>query len=363
MWNESNLRYVELNCFFSYNTRNCSGQAQDALCSEQLLHKRNECMIYQMAPLEGITTYIYRNAYAKYYGGIDQYFTPFISPHKDKTMNGKERKEVDPENNKDIVLIPQILTNSSVDFLKTIQELQDLGYEEVNLNFGCPSATVTTKKKGSGILNDPDILQNFLDEIFEKTQMGISIKTRIGYADADEWEDILSIYQKYPIRQLIIHPRVREDFYKNEPKKEAFQYAIDHYQGNLIYNGNLFSKEAIEACKEQFPTMQGMMLGRGLIANPGLMREVQNMKADIKTLETFHHEILEGYKLTQSGDKNVLYRMKELWFYMEKSFAPMEKYAKQIRKAQKCVEYEAIVREVFRNVPLLSPEERNIHFT
>lgn len=320
-------------------------------------------MIYQMAPLEGITTYIYRNTYAKYYGGIDQYFTPFISPHKDKTMNGKERKEVDPENNKNMELIPQILTNSSVDFLKTVHELEDMGYKHVNLNFGCPSATVTTKKKGAGILDDLEILERFLEEVFSSTDIGISVKTRIGYRTAEEWEDILSIYKKYPVEQLIVHPRVREDFYKNEPKKEAFGYAVQNYNGKLIYNGNLFSKEDVEACKKQFPTMQGMMLGRGLIANPALMDEINGKESDIKILEAFHNEILEGYKLTQSGDKNVLYRMKELWFYMEKSFAPMEKYAKQIRKAQKCTEYENVVRQVFHNVPLLSLEERNIQFT
>lgn len=315
-------------------------------------------MKYQMAPLEGITTYIYRNAYAKYYGKIDEYFTPFISPHQDKTMNQKERNEVAPENNREITLIPQILTHSASDFLKTAEELKELGYRHVNLNFGCPSATVTTKKKGAGILKDTELLNRFLDEIFSKTDMGISIKTRIGFSDAAEWEDIFQIYERYPIEELIVHPRVREDFYKNEPNREAFSRIYERTGKKLVYNGNLFSAEAICNCEKSYPKLTGLMLGRGLIVCPALLEESE----EEERFWQFHDEIYEGYRRTQSGDRNVLYRMKELWFYWEKAFEPMEKNAKQIKKAQKCDEYEMAVRQIRNRIPLRRKDERMIMF-
>ena len=316
-------------------------------------------MKYQMAPLEGITTYIYRNAYAKYYGRIDEYFTPFISPHQDKTMNQKERREVAPENNQGMVLVPQILTHSSIDFLKTVEELKELGYRHVNLNFGCPSATVTTKKKGAGILQDLDLLTRFLDEIFSETDIGISVKTRIGFSDVSEWEEIFQIYERFPIEELIVHPRVREDFYKNTPNLEVFSKVYERTEIPIVYNGNLFSTEDIRNCEKTYPKLAGMMPGRGLIACPALLEETED---ESKHFWQFHDEIYAGYQTTQSGDRNVLYRMKELWFYWEKAFAPMEAYSKQIKKAQKCVEYEAAVRQVRNNIPLQKQAQRHINF-
>ena len=321
-------------------------------------------MKYQFAPLEGITTYIYRNAFEKYYGGIDEYFTPFISPHKDKTLNQKERNEIDPKNNKGVRVVPQILTNSSEDFLKTVEEIKEYGYDHVNLNLGCPSATVTTKRKGAGMLDDPAFMDRFLNEIFEKGRIQISVKTRIGFHDEDEWEDIFRIYQKYPLKELIIHPRVRDDFYQNQPRMGAFTNAYQNSNCNIIYNGNLFSAKDINSITTDYPDIEGIMIGRGLIACPNLLAERNDQTTfDVRTLQAFHDEIYEGYKQTQSGEKNVLYRMKELWFYLAKSFEEMPKLEKQIKKAQKCREYETVVRQIFQTVPLLERENRKIQFS
>lgn len=320
-------------------------------------------MKYQFAPLEGLTTYIYRTAFAKYYGGIDEYFTPFISPHKDKTINHKERNEILPENNKNIHVVPQILTNSYEDFLKTVDELQEYGYEQVNLNFGCPSATVTTKKKGSGILNDLDLLDRFLEEIFAKSHVKISIKTRVGFSDEEEWEDILRIYQKYPVSELIIHPRIRDDFYQNMPRMQAVCYAYQNRFCDIVYNGNLFSGDDVAQMESRFPELAGVMLGRGLLACPNLLNEKNGQQEyDRKALKAFHDEILEGYRQALSGDRNVLFRMKELWFYLAKSFEEMPKLEKQIKKAQTCREYEAVVREIFQMIPLKKQGDRTITF-
>ena len=182
-------------------------------------------MYYEMAPMEGITTYIYRRAHFHYFGGIDRYYTPFISTHKDKVMSHKELQEILPEHNEGMQVIPQILTSSAQEFVKMAKELAQMGYTEVNLNCGCPSATVTTKHKGAGILENPKQLDQMLAEIFEKCPIQVSIKTRIGMEQDWEWEDILEVYSHYQIAELIIHPRGRQDFYKNTPRLEAVKAA------------------------------------------------------------------------------------------------------------------------------------------
>lgn len=320
-------------------------------------------MKYQFAPLEGLTTYIFRTAFAKYYGGIDEYFTPFISPHQNKTLNQREKNELEPRNNEGICVIPQILTNNATDFLNTVSEIQELGYRQVNLNFGCPSATVTTKKKGSGILQDLELLDRFLEEIFEKSDIEISIKTRIGFHDEEEWENIFRVYQKYPIKELIIHPRVRDDFYQNEPRMNIFSEAYHDKTFDLIYNGNLFSVSDLEKIEKDYPDISGMMIGRGLLACPNLLEEKNGQtQCDRKKLLAFHNDILEGYKRIQSGEKNVLFKMKELWFYLSKSFEDMPKLEKKLKKAQNCREYEAVAREIFQTVPFADKDKRKMSF-
>ena len=313
-------------------------------------------MMIQMAPMEGLTTYIYRNAHAKYFGQLDKYYTPFLSLHKEKEFNHKEKQEIFPEHNKGLCVIPQVLTNSSEDFLCAAKKIQDLGYQEVNVNFGCPSGTVTTKEKGAGILANTERLQRFLEESFEKSPIDISIKTRIGMENPEEWEKLLEIYNQYPIKELIIHARVRQDFYQNKPNLEAYAYAERNSKNPICYNGDIFTAEDYRNLKQRFPDMQNVMLGRGLLSNPFLAEEIysendQSKNKDIKErlniLKAFHDEIYEGYKSIMSGDQNVLFKMKEIWTYMIKMWPEADKTQKMIRKAKKCTEYEKALEELF----------------
>lgn len=322
-------------------------------------------MILELAPLEGITTYIYRNAYARHFGSIDKYYTPFLSLHKEKEFNHKERQEILPGNNAGIMVIPQVLTNSSEDFLKAAKKLQDLGYEEVNINFGCPSGTVTTKAKGAGMLAEPERLDRFLEEIFEKTSVKISVKTRLGMDEPEEWPRLLGIYNKYPLQELIIHARVREDFYKNTPNWDAFGQAVEESKNPVCYNGDIFTVADYERLINTFPKLERVMLGRGMIVNPGLADALhENAEAgqqkpvngtgldsvDFRCLQAFHDEIYAAYKQLMPGERNTLFKMKELWFYMVHNFPDAEKYAKKLRKANSCAEYESCIKMMFRQV-------------
>ena len=254
-------------------------------------------MKYYMAPLEGITGHIYRTTYAKYFGGIDKYFSPFISPNQKKICRTREKKDILPENNAGLYLVPQIMTNQAEMFLQTVEYLQQFGYNEVNLNLGCPAATVVSRKKGSGFLTEPKKLESFLKEIYEGTNVKISIKTRIGYESAEEFPILLSIFNQFPINELIVHPRTREDFYQNTPDMQAFSYAMDHSKNVLCYNGDIFSKEDYNHLMAQYPSLSSVMLGRGILQNPAVIASIKGEKLPEKeTIQEFVTELCERYQ-------------------------------------------------------------------
>lgn len=306
-------------------------------------------MKYYFAPLEGISGYIYRNAYEKFFpNNIDKYFTPFIVPNQSKSLKTKEFRDVLPENNNGLNIIPQILTNNSEGFIATCKKLKQLGYDEVNLNLGCPSGTVVSKFRGSGFLGKREELDNFLDEIFKIQDMKISIKTRLGVDSADEFYEIMKIYDKYPMEELIIHPRTRQDFYGNKPNMEMFKDALKSSKNTICYNGDIFSVKDYEKFIEECPSVDRIMIGRGSLANPGLINEIKGKGVvDKNILKEFHDEVCMGYKEILSGDINVLFRMKELWSYMIGMFEDSEKVAKKIRKERMLSEYNVIISRLF----------------
>ncbi len=310
-------------------------------------------MKYYFAPMEGITGYVYRNAHRKYFKDIDIYFTPFLVPTQNRVFSSREKNDILPEHNEGLHLVPQILTNKGEDFIWAAKELKTYGYKEVNLNLGCPSATVVSKGKGSGFLSDTDKLEHFLEEVFSAVDMDISIKTRIGKDHPDEFSKLLEIYNKYPLKELIIHPRVQKDFYKNEPNLSVFQKAVTGSRNPLCYNGNIFSAEDYKRFTHAFPTVDRVMMGRGLVTDPHLAGELQTGEVlDKGILKEFHDEVLAGYENVISGDRNVLFKMKELWAYMIQRLKDGEKHAKKIRKSQNLVDYRSAVAALFKEVEL-----------
>lgn len=304
-------------------------------------------MKFYMAPMEGLTGYVFRSAYQRHFHNIDRYFTPFINNAK---MNHREVADILPEHNAGMEVIPQILTNRVEDFVAVSKALAEYGYEEVNLNLGCPSGTVVSKGRGSGFLAMPEELDRFLDGIFSRCPLKISIKTRIGKLDAADWEELLAIYEKYPMTELIIHPRIQRDFYKNTPDMEAFAKAEEMSSHPLCYNGDVFSVEDYERVTKRFPSVERMMLGRGVLMNPGLIDEINGKEGvNAKELRAFHDEVMEGYLAVMSGERNTLFRMKELWSYLGERFPDGEKALKRLRKATRIPEYQAAVSEVLQS--------------
>lgn len=311
-------------------------------------------MKFYLAPMEGITGYIYRNAYKKNFHNIDKYFTPFIVANKSKSLKTKELRDVLPENNKCINIVPQILTNDSEDFIITSKRLEQLGYNEINLNLGCPSGTVVSKNRGSGFLALREELDKFLEEIFTLENMKISIKTRIGKDNPEEFYELIKIYNKYPLEELIIHPRTQKDFYGNKPNLEVFKDALSLSKAHVCYNGDIFTVNDYNKIIKDFPNLNSVMFGRGILSNPGLIGEIKEETfIDKKVLKNFHDEILNNYIELFKEEKNALFRMKELWGYMIYIFSDNKKYAKKIKKAQKLKDYNEAISSLFQEQEII----------
>lgn len=301
------------------------------------------------APLEGITGYLYRNAHNTFFHKTDKYFSPFIVPSITGDFKNRDLNDILPENNQGLTLVPQLLTNNSKDFIQTSRKMKELGYQEINLNLGCPSGTVVSKNKGSGFLARREELDAFLYEIFSASVTKISVKTRIGKDKPEEFYDLIEIYNKYPIEELIIHPRIQKDFYKNIPNLNIFKDALGLSKNPICYNGDIFTVDAYKKFIKEFPTVDKIMIGRGLISNPGLINEItDHIKLEKKLLKDFHDKIYEDYKAILFGDRNVLFKMKELWFYMISMFPDSEKYAKRIKKSERLYDYDEAVLSLFR---------------
>ncbi|MDO4740871.1 MAG: tRNA-dihydrouridine synthase family protein [Eubacteriales bacterium] len=313
-------------------------------------------MFLTFAPLEGITNQIYRQAHARFFPGIDRYYSPFITPTQGRRLTTREMTDVDPENNRGVPLVPQLLTNNAEDFLWCAQKLRDMGYDEVNLNLGCPSGTVFSKGKGSGLLREPERLRAFLCEIAEKCPVKLSVKTRIGVSSPEEFGPLLEIFRALPLCELIVHPRTREQLYKGEPHREAFAQALAACPFPVSYNGNLFSVRDVEAFRAEYPQAHAVMLGRGLIANPGLVCALNGQTPSRQTYKDFADAVLEGYLAVWRDQTAVAFHLKEMWAYMISLFPDSAKHAKAIRKANSIAAYRAAVDALFADCEL-SPAE------
>lgn len=306
------------------------------------------------APMEGITGAAFRRLHNKYFHGADRYYTPFLSPTQNHAFTSRELRELLPENNEGITVVPQLLGKNSEDFLWAAGELYAMGYKEVNLNAGCPSGTVTAKGKGAGMLADTRSLDRFLAEVFDKAPCTISVKTRLGMEVPEEFEAILEIYNKYPISELIIHPRVRADFYRHPVRIDAFEKALQSSKNPVSYNGGLVTAADHAECEGRYPQLKAIMLGQGLVSDPFLAGRIKyGAQGSVEVLRQFHDELYETYAQLFGSRVNAMKRMKEMWIYLIRLFDDSEKQGKKLFKAKSPEDYVLAVSAVFRDLRLL----------
>lgn len=304
-------------------------------------------MRYYFAPMEGLTDSIYRRAHHACFSGIHSYYMPFMSPTVHRSLTLRESRELPVADSVPFRAVPQLLTKVPEDFLWAAQQCSDRGYDEVNLNVGCPSGTVVAKGKGSGMLRCPEELDRFLDAVFSQVPLPISVKTRLGMEDPEEFPKLLEIFNRYPIRELTLHPRVRRQFYDGDVFLDSFRYCLENSTNPVCYNGNIRTLSELRAFETEFPQVEAVMIGRGLIGNPGMLCGI-----DASKFETFHNMLLEEYLVVFGGSRNAMFRMKENWRHMILMFENSEKLGKRLRKTTDIEEYRAIVGEIFHTLKL-----------
>ena len=302
-------------------------------------------MRYYFAPMEGLTDSIYRRAHHAYFPGVHSYYMPFMSPTVHRQLTPREARELPMAASVSFRAVPQLLTKVPEDFLWAAQVCMDRGHTEVNLNTGCPSGTVVSKGKGSGMLRDLTKLDAFLDAVFSRCPIPISIKTRLGLEDPEEFPALLEVFNRYPIKELTVHPRVRKDFYKEPVRPEWFRYALENSKNPLCYNGDLRTKAEADA----YTCVDAVMIGRALVADPGML---EPGGTTVPALEAFLNELLETYTEVFGGSRNAIFRMKENWGLLHSRFDFSDKLWKRLLKTTDVAEYKVITAEILRTLPL-----------
>ena len=313
------------------------------------------------APLDGITKVVFRQVWSRYFGGVDRYFIPFFSPTPHHTMTPRDLREVDFAHNASLPSVPQVMTKNADDFLWACEVLRDMGYTEVNLNLGCPSGTVTAKGKGSGFLAHPEELAAFFDAVFARNPLAVSVKTRLGYETPEEFRTLLEIYNRYPIACLTIHARVQKEKYRGPVHLDAFAQALAESRNPVCYNGDLRTAAEVEALSQRFPSVEAVMIGRGAVADPALLRKLRGGPAATKEeLQAFTQDLYRAYQAFYGQVGTAAQRMREVWFYLIHLFENADRLNKKLRRFKNPGEYESVEAAIFRDLSLRDHSEGDL---
>jgi len=306
-----------------------------------------------LAPLRGVTDVIYRNTYAEYFSGIDLAVAPFVATHAGRRIKPAHVRDLRPEDNRHMPVIPQVLTKSAEDFITLADHLFDMGYDVINLNCGCPFPQVANKGRGSGLLCNPDSLDRLLDAVLSRISNRLSIKTRLGRHATDEIRSILPIFNRYPLESVTVHPRTGIQMYTGVPDLETFAWCLDQCRHPVVYNGDITDVKGFQALAQRFEGVAGWMIGRGMLANPflpDLLKKGQALDDAQKTnrFQQFHDALFERYRDRLSGPRHLLDRMKGLWKYFAQGYRSSETARKQIHKARSIAQYQGAVTAFFK---------------
>jgi len=322
---------------------------------------RSKGLVLVLAPMRGITTMHYRRAFVRHFQGLDVEMAPFISTVNAERINPKLLKDVLPANNSGLPLIPQLIGNKADDFVQMAIALHDLGYDEINWNLGCPHKPIRKKRRGSGLLPHPDIVDAILDQVCDRSPCRISVKVRLGISDKSEILKLAPVLNRYPLSEVIVHPRTAEQMYTGTVDLDAFEETFHALNHPVCYNGDITDLSFFQALEKRFPAIDRYMLGRGLLANPFLCEVIKsgNPKTEnaIERITVFHEDVLASYEAILHGDHPVLGKMKEFWTYQSLHLSNGRAMFKKLKKTQRLAPYKAIVAEFLAeatwNAPLI----------
>ncbi len=306
------------------------------------------------SPLQGFTDFRFRNAFHKHFGGIDTFYSPYIKLNGKLVVKGSYERDILPENNTTLEVIPQIITNDAEEFLFVAKYVQQFGYKELNWNLGCPYPMVAKCGMGSGLISNTSQIEYILKRVHNETNIVVSMKMRMGYDNPTEILEVFPILDQYPIKNIAIHARIGKQLYKGGVDLDSFQKCLDHTKHKIYYNGDITSVTKFKELQERFPSIDHWMIGRGLIADPFLPSMIKNNTTEypknrFEIFEAFHDEIYREYDAYLQGPTPIRMKMLGFWEYFSESFSDPQKTYKKIKKAGNAKNYEKIVTEIFKN--------------
>lgn len=306
-----------------------------------------DCQIY-FAPIQGVTNFNYRNVYNKHFNGIDRFYAPYILVKSCSSIKNGKFRDILPLNNAVPNLIPQIMSNDADDFIVLAEHLYNMGYEEVNWNMGCPFPMVARKKRGSGLLPEYELVDSILDKVCAKVANKVSVKVRLGRENSEDILKLIPIFNRYPLEEIIVHPRTGVQMYEGVVDLNALEKCMPLSKHEIVYNGDIFTKEDFLRVKERFPSINKWMLARGALANPFLPMMIKDedtlsFAEKVEALKGFHDELFNSYILLLSGPRHVCDKMKEIWSYLSAFFADGDAFFKKVRRVKSVEEYVTVV--------------------
>ena len=308
--------------------------------------------ILSLGPFQGITDFIYRQVFQNHFEGIDKFYTPFFTAiHKVNSKN-LQGSEIDPKLNNIAQLVPQILTNDHTELFHFSEHCAGLGYQEININLGCPYPRVAKKKRGSGLLPYPDSVDEMLDNHFKNSPLATGIKCRLGYDSATEITALAKVFNRYPISELVIHARTGKQLYKGQVLLDDFSAILPELQINPGYNGDIFTPAEFIDRSKRFTEIKHFMLGRGILSDPFLAADIRKIPVNTDRKQLVYQFVVELYEQRRAFSNNnpsAIGRMKELWSYLKYSFDEPQTIWRKIKKNTSFSDYEAAVDQIFEN--------------
>ncbi len=302
-----------------------------------------------LAPLKGLTDAVFRSVYGAFFTGLDCAVTPFLTTVEGFKVKPSHLKEVLPECNRRMAIIPQVLSKSADDFIALAQALFDLGHSRINWNLGCPFPMVARKQRGSGLLPYPEAIDGFLERTLAAIPNRLSIKLRLGRFKPDEIFCLLPVLNRYPIEALIIHPRTGVQMYGGVPDLAAFEKCLAATHHPVVYNGDIVCPADFERLRARFPGLSAWMVGRGVLIDPFLpaaLKAVPFAGERLAHFRRFHDALFEAYGRILKG-AHLVDKLKGFWTYFARGFPEGDRIRKQVHKAHSIQRYRDAVEAFF----------------
>jgi len=322
-----------------------------------LIIKQQEFSLYlELAPIRGVTDYIFRNIYSRYFTGFDSAIAPFITTFPGTEIKEKMLRDILPENNKGIKIIPQIIGKNPDEFILLAKKMKEIGYNKINWNLGCPHKMVAKRGRGSGLLPNPEIIEAFFEKVIPEIPNHLSVKIRLGRKSVEEVFNLIPVFNKFPLAEVTIHARTGIQMYEGKPYVDVFEKVYKDFSAPVVYNGDIFSVNDYNILSKRFSSLNKWMIGRGALIDPFLPEFIKGaQKPDYKTrlskVKDFHNHLFDAHRTRLSGPAPLLGRMKEFWNYYALQFENYEKPLKKILKSTTVDNFWQAIQDFLNSAP------------